>query len=247
MSSLTSDERIVLNNLQGGLPITPRPFEKLSEELGLDEGTILGTLRRLRKNNRLSRFGAVLNTRAMGGDSRLAAVSVPEDSRDQAASVINDYRTVTHNYVRDHDLNLWFVLSARSADRIDSTMGAIEDELGETVFDLPKLTEYYVGLRFKFLEDGSVKTVSVDDDYGHVPEGESNGLSERQRDLILELQDGLPLTKRPYRDLGGQVGFTEQTTMNVLESLLEEGKIKRLGCVPNHYALGIRGNGMVVF
>jgi DNA-binding Lrp family transcriptional regulator len=72
-------------------------------------------------------------------------------------------------------------------------------------------------------------------------------LTEEERQLLLAIQDGLPLVPEPYREVGDRLGMSEERVMELVRSMLAEGKIKRLGAVPNHYALGIRANGMAVW
>ena len=72
-------------------------------------------------------------------------------------------------------------------------------------------------------------------------------LTEEERQVILAIQDGLPLVPEPYREVGDRLGMSEEQVMELVRSMLAEGKIKRLGAVPNHYALGIRANGMAVW
>ena len=72
-------------------------------------------------------------------------------------------------------------------------------------------------------------------------------LSEEERQLLLAIQDGLPLVAQPYRQVGERLGMSEERVMELVRSMLAEGKIKRLGAVPNHYVLGIRANGMAVW
>ena len=72
-------------------------------------------------------------------------------------------------------------------------------------------------------------------------------LTEDERRVLLAIQDGLPLVPEPYRKVGERLGLGEERVMETVRSLLAEGKIKRLGAVPNHYALGITANGMAVW
>jgi len=72
-------------------------------------------------------------------------------------------------------------------------------------------------------------------------------LTEDERRVLLAIQDGLPLVPEPYRKVGERLGMSEEQVMEVVRSLLAGGKIKRLGAVPNHYALGITANGMAVW
>jgi DNA-binding Lrp family transcriptional regulator len=72
-------------------------------------------------------------------------------------------------------------------------------------------------------------------------------LAEEERQVLLAIQDGLPLVPQPYREVGDRLGMSEERVMDLVRSMLAEGKIKRLAAVPNHYALGIRANGMAVW
>jgi siroheme decarboxylase len=72
-------------------------------------------------------------------------------------------------------------------------------------------------------------------------------MTEEERRLIQRVQAGLPLVEEPYAQVAAGLGMTEQQVIDLLAQMLAEGKIRRIGVVPNHYALGIRANGMVVW
>ncbi len=67
------------------------------------------------------------------------------------------------------------------------------------------------------------------------------------RALIKATQGGLPLESRPYHVLAGRLGLAADDVMARLDRMLESGAIRRIGAVPNHYALGFRANGMSVW
>ncbi len=67
------------------------------------------------------------------------------------------------------------------------------------------------------------------------------------RKLIAATQAGFPLIREPYRMLGLQVGLSEAEVIARLQKLLESGAIRRIGAIPNHYALGFVANGMSVW
>jgi DNA-binding Lrp family transcriptional regulator len=194
----------------------------------------------------LSRFGAVINSRAMGGDSRLAAMSVPERRLEEVVGYVNESSVVTHNYVREHSINLWFVLSAENPSIIDRTLERFERDLDLRTYNLPKQTEYYIGLQFYFEQDGTVRTVNRRDSNPN-QEPAAVPLSEVERDVVAGLEGGLPLVRQPYLVLSNRLDLPEGKMLEVLNRLLATGRIRRIGCVPNHDALGIRGNGMTVF
>ena len=65
--------------------------------------------------------------------------------------------------------------------------------------------------------------------------------------LIVEVQQGLPLTSRPYAAIAGQLNISEQEVIKRLAFLKQQGLIKRLGVVVKHRKLGYRANAMVVW
>src|SRR5687768_11404450 len=67
------------------------------------------------------------------------------------------------------------------------------------------------------------------------------------RRLIQATQAGLPLVERPYHDLASELGISAEDVIRRLHRMMETGIIRRIGVVPNHYALGYRANGMSVW
>ena len=72
-------------------------------------------------------------------------------------------------------------------------------------------------------------------------------LDATDRQLIAATQGGLPLVAEPYRVLAGQLGLDEAEVIARLQKLLDRGAIRRIGAIPNHYALGFTANGMSVW
>lgn len=72
-------------------------------------------------------------------------------------------------------------------------------------------------------------------------------LDETDRKIIQATQAGLPLTPEPYRTIAEQLGLTSDDVMARLTAMHNNGIIRRIGAVPNHYKLGYRFNGMTVW
>ena len=67
------------------------------------------------------------------------------------------------------------------------------------------------------------------------------------RAIIQATQAGLPLTPRPYHDIAEQIDVPQEVVMRRIQAMLDNGVIRRIGAVPNHYALGWNANGMTVW
>jgi DNA-binding Lrp family transcriptional regulator len=140
-------DRRIVNALQGGFPVSPRPFEEAARALGTDEATLIARLRRLLDNGVLTRFGPLFNAERLGGAFTLCAMAVPREDFERVAAIVNAHPEVAHNYEREHRYNLWFVVAAADPARVGEVIAAIESQSGYPVLDLPKRDEYFVELR----------------------------------------------------------------------------------------------------
>ena len=144
---MDSLDRDIVNHLQGGFPICDRPYQRMAKQLETTEVELIARLQAMIDDGRLSRFGPLYNVEKMGGSFVLCAMSVPADVFDEVVDQVNALPQVAHNYQRGHRLNMWFVLAAESKEEISSVVDSIQQETGLTVYQFPKLDEYYIGLR----------------------------------------------------------------------------------------------------
>lgn len=142
-------DRAIINNLQGGLPICERPYREVAQRMGLNEAELLARLAQLLESGDLTRIGPLFQIEKMGGAFTLAALHAPEDDFERVAHSVNALPEVAHNYAREHDLNMWFVLATETPGQIDKLIEKIEGETGCEVFNFPKLREYFVELKLQ--------------------------------------------------------------------------------------------------
>jgi DNA-binding Lrp family transcriptional regulator len=142
-------DRRIINALQTGFPISERPYQEAAQALGLSEPELLERLEKLLKDQTLSRFGPLYDAEAMGGALTLAAMQIPEERFDEVAEIVNEFPEVAHNYARNHALNMWFVLATETPGQLQQALASIERQTGLTVYNMPKITEYFVGLKLE--------------------------------------------------------------------------------------------------
>ncbi len=235
--------RRFVNRYQGDFPLEERPFERVGRELGCDGATIIDLAGRLLDDGLLSRFGPLYDATAMGGGLTLAALAVPAERFDEVAALINDLPEVAHNYEREHPLNMWFVLATETPDGIRASLDRIEQAVGLPVYDFPKLQTFYLGLWLEIDAAGGVTTRPVP---GPLRQG-GMMIDDLDRTIVHASQAGLPLRAAPYGEIAGACGCDTATVLQRMQRMLERGVIRRIGAIPNHYRLGLRGNGMSVW
>ena len=145
---LTETERRLLDDYQRDFPLEPRPFARIAQALGVSEQQVLDALGHLQENAVVSRVGPVFRPNRVGV-STLAALAVPRESLADVAAIVNAFGEVNHNYEREHDYNLWFVVTARDAAHLERVLEAIATATGLRPLNLPLLEDYFIDLGFR--------------------------------------------------------------------------------------------------
>ena len=140
-------EQRLLNDFQHSLPLSPTPYADLANELGVEESTVIESLDRLQREGVVSRVGAVFRPNRVGV-STLAAMEVQEEQLESVAEIVSGFEEVNHNYERDHQFNLWFVVTATDAKRLQEVLQEISDRTGHEVMDLPMEQDFFIDLGF---------------------------------------------------------------------------------------------------
>ncbi len=161
--ALTVLDRHLINTLQKGLPICEHPFAAIAQQLSsLEQGDslehinsqvyseqqVIDSLNNLLDQGILTRFGPMFDAACLGGAFTLAAIDVPAERFDEVTEIVNSFEQVAHNFERDHQLNMWFVVGTESQQEISQVITSIEQQSGLKVLNVPKLEEFYVGLYF---------------------------------------------------------------------------------------------------
>ncbi len=142
-------DKLIINHLQGGFPVCESPYQVVANELGIAETALISRIKKLLDDGVLSRFGPLFHAEEMGGALTLAAVKAPVDQFDQIAEIINAFPEVAHNYERSHELNMWFVVATELPERLLEVIKDIEYKTGLPVYNMPKINEYFVGLKLE--------------------------------------------------------------------------------------------------
>ena len=144
---LTSLEKKLINGWQKGFPIVAHPFAHIADDLGISEQNVLEILADLKSRGLLSRVGAVVRPNTVGCSS-LVAMAVPPEQLEKVAEIVDDIPQVNHNYERENELNLWFVVSAESSNQLDQILTYIKERTGFDTVKLPLEKAYHIDLGF---------------------------------------------------------------------------------------------------
>ncbi len=143
-------DKIILNEIQSGFPVTSRPFLEIGNRLGLSEDEVIERIRRLKEDGIIRRIGGNFNSRKLGFTSTLCAAKVPEEKIAGFVEVVNGYKGVTHNYLRKNPYNIWFTFIAPDMASIEISLKEIALKTGVTdILNLPAEKMYKIKVDFE--------------------------------------------------------------------------------------------------
>jgi DNA-binding Lrp family transcriptional regulator len=149
-------DKELLQLLQDEFPVEKRPLAKLGKRLGITEEEVLARVKRLSSDGVIRKLRSILDAQKVGScSSTLMAMKVPEEKMEEVASIVNEYMSVTHNYQREHDYNLWFTVTTCGGKDLRTTVEEIKRRTGipdSDILDLPTTQVFKVDVRFKFTD-----------------------------------------------------------------------------------------------
>jgi DNA-binding Lrp family transcriptional regulator len=143
-------DRKILNAIQSGFPITARPYEELGRRLALSEKEVLHRVKRLKEEGIIRRIGGNFHSTKLDFTSTLCTAKVPEEKLEHFVDVVNRYPGVTHNYLRNHEFNVWFTFIAPSTEAIDHSLKEISEVTAvKDVHSLPAVRTFKIKVDFE--------------------------------------------------------------------------------------------------
>jgi len=143
-------DKKILNILQKEFPLKERPFQIVAERCGLTEEEALGRIQKMKDEGIIRRIGAVFDGAKLGRASTLCAARVPEEKIENFVDVVNAYKGVTHNYLRDNEYNVWFTVNAASLKDIELFLVALKEKTGVTdILDMRAVRTFKIDASFE--------------------------------------------------------------------------------------------------
>lgn len=235
----------LLNIIQKNFPLKKRPFLEIGNLLNIEEEKVIEVLKELQKKKILRQISAIFNPWFFGHKSALFAFKVSSEKLEKAISIINKHPGVSHNYLRDHKYNLWFIL-----------VNLPERDLLKEAHRLAELCEIDEYLYLPALKTFKISTVfenEVINNYAkeEILETESGKLnkdfSEKDKNLVKALQEPIPLVKNPFEKIANSLGMEEEEIFSWIKEMKKKGALRRFGALLKHDKLGFKTNVMVAW
>jgi DNA-binding Lrp family transcriptional regulator len=245
---LDETDKHLLNLMQGSFPLEPRPFARVAELARLSEEEVLERVGYLLDKRIIREITPIFDTRAFGYQSMLVAAKVDPAHPHRAAQFINTHPGVTHNYLRDHEFNLWFTIAVEPDSRLglDGTLDVMAERTGaESIRQLPTLKLFKIRMDLEM--EGGTDALSAAGQAVEPLELDPIELSEEDIATVRATQGPMPVVSEPYAPAAERLGAPVATVLERLESLRERGGLRRVAAILYHRRAGFSANGMGVW
>ncbi len=245
---LTELERKLLNLMQGKFPLVPRPYAAVAEEAGIPEEQVLTMVEQLLKDRIIRQVTPIYDTRALGYGSMLVAAKVDAENPWRAAKAINAHPGVSHNYLRNHDFNMWFTIAVEEDSQLglDGTLEVLAREAGaESVRQLPTLTLFKIRMDLEM--EGDTSDLAAKVEAVQPAPVEKVPFDEFDKAVIRATQGDLPVVPEPYAPAAAELGISQAELLDHLAGMRERGILRRVAAILFHRRAGFSANGMGVW
>jgi DNA-binding Lrp family transcriptional regulator len=241
------DKRL-LNLMQGQFPIAPRPYQHVAGEAGITEAEVMTRVQRLLDERIIRQVTPIFDTRALGYSSMLVAAKVDPENPWRAATVINAHPGVSHNYLRNHEFNIWFTIATEpdSPLGLQGTLDVLARLAGaESVRQLPTLKLFKIRMDLE-MEAGTAALATAAE-AAEPAEIEAQPYDEFDRAVIRALQGDMPVIPEPYAPAAAELEISQERLLEHLRGMQERRLLRRVAAILFHRRAGFSANGMGVW
>jgi len=241
-------DRKLLNLLQGSFPLEPRPFLRVAELAEVGEEEVLSRTQRLLDERIIRQVTPIFDTRALGYRSMLVAAKIDAENPHRAAKVVNAHPGVSHNYLRNHEFNLWFTIATEPDSELglEGTLEVLAAEAGaESIRQLPTLTLFKIRMDLEM--QGGTQDLASAVEAAPPAETEPQPYDEFDIAVIRELQGDMQVIPEPYAPAAAALGIPQAKLLEHLAGMKERRLLRRVAAILFHRRAGFSANGMGVW
>ena len=245
---LDDTDRKLLNLMQGRFPITPRPYAAVAQQAEITEAEVLQRVQHLIDERIIRQVTPIFDTRALGYGSMLVAAKVDPEHPWAPAKIINAHPGVSHNYLRNHEFNMWFTLAVEPDSKLglQGTLDVLQELTGaESIRQLPTLKLFKIRMDLEM--EGDTKDLSSAGVAEDPVELDMQPYDDFDRAVIRATQGDLPVVPEPYVGAAKELGISVEKLVDHLTGMQERGLLRRVAAILFHRRAGFSANGMGVW
>jgi len=237
-------ENELLFQMQNSFPMVEKPFKVIANTLGITEEEVLTTVRKLKDEKIIRQTSAIFDTKRLGYKSSLVAFKVAKDKIDEAVEIINAHPGVSHNYLRNHDYNIWFTMAVAPDSKLglEKTIDILKKHTyAEDAIILPTLKMFKISVKMdttgKRAKKEKLKKLA----------NKTIELTPEHIAVIKVLQKDIEVTQEPFKKSIELLGISYERFFELAHELKDSGVMRRFATILNHRKAGFGANAMSVW
>lgn len=244
-------DRRLLDIVQVGFPLSPRPFVDLGRQVEIDEQQAVARIARLKENDGpIRQISAIFDSHTLGYTSTLAAGKYDPAHIDRAAFLLCEHPGVSHCYQRESSYNLWYTLAVppTSSLGLDRTIDRLHELSGASVTRMfPTLRLFKIGVVLDLVGKRDPTSVSESNRYTADDRRIARQYEITDSDLpvIRALQTDIIIEPRPFDRLAESAGCSVDALLDAARELIQRRQMRRYAAVLRHRQAGFVANCMV--
>jgi DNA-binding Lrp family transcriptional regulator len=241
------DKRL-LNLMQGHFPIARRPYASVASEAGISEAEAIARVEHLLRERIIRQVTPIFDTRALGYSSMLVAAKVDPENPWRAATIINEHPGVSHNYLRNHEFNIWFTIATEPGSPLglERTLEVLSELAGaESIRQLPTLKLFKIRMDLEM--EAGTEALAMAAEAVAPAETAPQPYDELDVAVIRALQGDMPVVSEPYAPAAAEVGMPQPSFLAHLQGMQERRLLRRVAAILFHRRAGFSANGMGVW
>lgn len=240
---MDSIDRSILNILQFSFPLVIEPYLSIARSVGLTQREVINRISKLKKLKIIRQISPIFDSSSIGYHSTLAAFKVKENHVEEVARILNNHPGISHNYLRNGTVNLWFTVTIPTSRNLFEEVKLLAKETGVSErYFLPTIKTYKIGFRLPMAD-----TAKGNESVPLPLSKRKSGSFKFNRKFISIIQHDLPLVSRPYRKVSSILAISEGDIINELKRYIKHGAIRRVASVLNPVKSGFKSNIMVAW
>ncbi|MBF0274382.1 MAG: AsnC family transcriptional regulator [Nitrospinae bacterium] len=243
----TTDKEL-LNILQTSFPLSTRPYKEIGELLNISEEEVINRINKLKEDKVIRQISAIFDTKSLGYESSLVAAKVAVENIDKAVEVINAHPGVSHNYLRNHDFNIWFTIAVppNSSLGLINSIELLGKEAGvESIRPLQTLKLFKIGVKFDMTGKDSI--TGKEENKTKKEKKQLPPISEEEIEFVKSLQKHLEVIPEPFKRASDELDISQEEVVNEIKKFIENGRMRRFAAVLHHRKAGFKSNAMGVW
>ncbi|MBV8953477.1 MAG: Lrp/AsnC family transcriptional regulator [Solirubrobacterales bacterium] len=234
--------------MQGSFPIAPRPYQHVAAQAKITEAEAIQRVQRLLEERIIRQVTPIFDTRALGYQSMLVAAKVDPENPWRAANVINAHPGVSHNYLRNHEFNIWFTIATEPNSPL-GLQGTLETlarlAQAESIRQLPTLKLFKIRMDLEM--EAGTEALAKAAQAVEPAETEPQPYDERDIAVIRALQGDMPIIPEPYAPAATNLNMPQPELLGHLQGMQERKLLRRVAAILFHRRAGFSANGMGVW